>query len=439
MSELQSKALAEAAADQWKVLPSGLTVLVRPMPGYSGTHVIYATRFGSIDRDFRLNGREVHLPAGVAHFLEHKMFEDQDGDAFAKFAKTGANANAFTSFDRTCYLFTATQQLDESLDVLLGMVGHPYFTEQTIAKEQGIIGQEIKMYDDSADWRLITGLCECLYHSHPIRSDIAGSCESIAEITPGMLYDCCEAFYAPGNMVLAAAGNTTMEQVLAACARHGLLDPRPEERVQRLWADEPMTLAAAEKRIRMPVSKPCFGLGFKEAPLAPDDLRSEMLYDLVLCCICGGMSPLYRRLYDSGLTNPGFGGEVLRVDGCCCILFTGESDEPDTVKQLLLDEIEQVRRAGIDREVFTLCKNEKYGQLIENLENVEDSASQMADFALSGQTVAQQITTLAALTAEDADAALQTILQPGRMAAMYIDPDGTADLPDTDDEAELED
>ena len=439
MSELQSKALAEAAADQWKVLPSGLTVLVRPMPGYSGTHVIYATRFGSIDRDFRLNGREVHLPAGVAHFLEHKMFEDQDGDAFAKFAKTGANANAFTSFDRTCYLFTATQQLDESLDVLLGMVGHPYFTEQTIAKEQGIIGQEIKMYDDSADWRLITGLCECLYHSHPIRSDIAGSCESIAEITPGMLYDCCEAFYAPGNMVLAAAGNTTMEQVLAACARHGLLDPRPEERVQRLWADEPMTLAAAEKRIRMPVSKPCFGLGFKEAPLAPDDLRSEMLYDLVLCCICGGMSPLYRRLYDSGLTNPGFGGEVLRVDGCCCILFTGESDEPDTVKQLLLDEIEQVRRAGIDREVFTLCKNEKYGQLIENLENVDDSARQMADFALTGQTVAQQIETLAALTAEDADAALQTILQPGRMAAMYIDPDGTADLPDTDDEAELED
>ena len=434
MSELRSQALADAAADQWKILPSGLTVLVRPMPGYSGTHVIYATRFGSIDRDFRLNGREVHLPAGVAHFLEHKMFEDQDGDAFAKFAKTGANANAFTSFDRTCYLFTATQQLDESLDVLLGMVGHPYFTEQTIAKEQGIIGQEIKMYDDSADWRLITGLCECLYHSHPIRSDIAGTCESIAEITPKMLYDCCEAFYAPGNMVLAAAGNTTMEQILAACERHGLMELRPEERVQRLWAEEPMTLAATEKRIRMPVSKPCFGLGFKETPLAPDDLRSELLYDLILCCVCGGMSPLYRRLYDSGLANPGFGGEVLRVDGCCCILFTGESDEPDTVKQMLLDEIERVRREGIDREVFTLCKNEKYGQLIENLENVEDSASQMADFALSGQTVVQQIEALAALTADDADAALQHILQSARMAMMYIEPDGTADLPEADDE-----
>ncbi len=420
--------LEQTAADEWRVLPSGLTVIVRPMPGYSGTHVIYATRFGSIDRDFRMGEKEVHLPAGVAHFLEHKMFEDEEGDAFAKFAKTGANANAFTSFDRTCYLFTATQQLDESLDVLLGMVGHPYFTRETIAKEQGIIGQEIKMYDDSADWRLITGLCECLYHSHPIRSDIAGTCESIAEITPEMLYDCCKAFYAPNNMVLAAAGNTTMEQILAACERHGLMTPpaASAQRVERLWAQEPMTLAAKEKTITMPIAKPCFGLGFKEKPLASGDLRSEMLYDLILCCICGGMSPLYRRLYDEGVTNPGFGGEVLRVDGCCCILFTGESDVPETVQKLLLNEIARVRAEGVDREIFTLCKNEKYGQLIENLENVEDSASQMADFALSGQTVAQQIATLAALTAEDADAALRDILDPERMAVMNILPDGTA-------------
>ena len=436
MAENTQSVLERTAADQWKVLPSGLTVLVRPMPGYSGTHVIYATRFGSIDRDFRLGEREVYLPAGVAHFLEHKMFEDEDGDAFAKFAKTGANANAFTAFDRTCYLFTATEQLDESLDVLLGMVGHPYFTEQTIAKEQGIIGQEIKMYDDSPDWRLITGLCECLYHSHPIRSDIAGTVESIAEITPEMLYDCCKAFYAPGNMVLAAAGNTSMEQILAACARHGLMDERPAEKVERLLRPEPMTLAAAEKTIAMPIAKSCFGLGFKEEPLPFGDLRSEMLYELILCCICGGMSPLYRRLYDEGLTNPGFGGEVLWVDGCCCILFTGESDQPDTVRQLLLDEIERVRKEGVDREIFTLCKNEKYGQLIENLENVEDSASQMADFALAGQTVAQQITMLAGLTAEDADAALQHILRPERMAVMHIEPDGTAVEDEEEEETE---
>mgnify|MGYP002625454256 CR=1 FL=1 len=181
--------LEKTVADQWQILPSGLTVLVRPMPGYSGTHVIYATRFGSIDRDFRVDGREVHLPAGVAHFLEHKMFEDEDGDAFAKYAKTGANANAFTSFDRTCYLFTATQQLDESLDVLLGMVGHPYFTEQTIAKEQGIIGQEIRMIEDNPEWQVYKQLMQSLYHTSPARTPVAGSVESISHITAQTLYD----------------------------------------------------------------------------------------------------------------------------------------------------------------------------------------------------------------------------------------------------------
>lgn len=433
MSEHDTQ-LERMAADEWKILPSGLTVVVRPMAGYSGTHVIFASRFGSIDRDFRMDGREVHLPEGVAHFLEHKMFEDEEGDAFARFAKTGANANAFTAFDRTCYLFTATEQLDESLDILLGMVSTPYFTQQTIDKEQGIIGQEIKMYDDSPDWRLITGLCQCLYHNHAIRSDIAGTCQSIAGITPEMLYDCHRGFYHPGNMVLAAAGNTSMEQILAACRRNGLMEARPAPTVERLRPEEPMTLTAREKTIRMAIAKPCFGIGFKEEPLPQEDLRSEMLYDLILCCICGGMSPLYRRLYDEGLTNPGFGGEVLRVDGCCCILFTGESDVPDTVRDLLVAEIERIRAGGIDREVFTLCKHEKYGQLIENLENVEDSASQMADFALSGQTVAQQIAALASLTAEDADAALQHILLPERMAVMYIQPDGTAVPCEGDDE-----
>lgn len=417
-------AILDCAGNERYVLPSGLTVLVRPMPGYAAAHAVVAARFGSIDVHFRLGGQELTLPAGVAHYLEHKMFEDQEGDAFAKFARTGANANAFTSFDRTCYYFTATSAVDESLDVLLGMLTHPYFTDETVAKEQGIIAQEIKMYEDSPDWRLVTELCQCLYHSHPIRVDIAGTCDSIARITPAMLYDCCQAFYAPANLVLAAAGNLTARQVLDACARAGLDRPAAAPAAQRILAPEPMTLARPQKTLRMAVAKPCFGIGYKEESLAPGDGRTEALYDLILCCLCGGMSPLYRRLYDEGLVNPGFGGEVLRADGCCCILFTGESDQPDTVRRLLQEEIERLRAEGVDREVFTLCKNEKYGQLVENLENVEDAASQMADFALLGQTVPQQVEMLAGLTAADADAALQAILQPGRAAYVKILPDG---------------
>ncbi len=201
------------------------------MPGYSSTHVIFATRFGSIDRDFRLDGKEVHLPAGVAHFLGAQDVRGSGRRCLCKVRQDRRECQRIyqlSTAPATCS--PPPSSWTKNLDVLLGMVTHPYFTEQTIAKEQGIIGQEIKMYDDSPDWRLITGLFECLYHSHPIRSDIAGTVESIAEITPEMLYDSCKAFYAPGNMVLAAAGNTTMEQILAACERHGLMDAQHRKR-----------------------------------------------------------------------------------------------------------------------------------------------------------------------------------------------------------------
>ena len=364
--------LEKTVADQWQTLPSGLTVIVRPMPGYSSTHVIFATRFGSIDRDFRLDGKEVHLPAGVAHFLEHKMFEDQDGDAFAKYAKTGANANAFTSFDRTCYLFTATQQLDESLDVLLGMVTHPYFTEQTIAKEQGIIGQEIKMYDDSPDWRLITGLFECLYHEHPIRSDIAGTVESIAELTPQMLYSCTRGFYAPSNMVLSVAGKITLAQAVDACKRNGLYRARTPHEVEWDIPAQTGPLPHKEAFFTMPVTKPCFGVAYREEPLAEGDLKRELLLDMLGDLVVGGLTKLYRRLYDEALVNPEFSGDFIAVRGACTAAFTGESDTPRQVVDLLQEEIERMRREGVDPEVFMLVKNQMYGELLGDLEAVDD-------------------------------------------------------------------
>ena len=220
-AEHSPAAIREKAAGavncQSVTLPSGLTVLCRTMPGYSSVHAMYATNFGSVVREFTLNGKRIQLPAGTAHFLEHKMFESEQGDAFDLYAKTGAAANAFTSYDRTCYIFTATGMTDENLDILLNMVGHPWFTKETIAKEQGIIGQEIKMYDDSPDWRLLTALFRCLYKSHPIRDDIAGTTQSIAELTPELLYACTDAFYRPGNMVLSVAGNITLVPV-SCCA-----------------------------------------------------------------------------------------------------------------------------------------------------------------------------------------------------------------------------
>ena len=419
MPEKQS-VLEQTAADQWKVLPSGLTVIVRPMPGYSGTHVIYATRFGSIDRDFRLDDKEVHLPAGVAHFLEHKMFEDQDGDAFAKFAKTGANANAFTAFDRTCYLFTATEQLDESLDVLLEMVGKPYFTQQTIDKEQGIIGQEIKQYDDAPDWRLMFAMYECLYTAHPVRDDIAGSVESIAQITPEILYACTDAFYRPQNMVLAVAGNVTMDEVLAACARADI--PVKAGTVERLASAEGPDVAEPYREFSMAVAKPLLGVGFKETPPAGDALKTEIICDMLTELICGSMTPLYRRLYDEGLVSPGFSGEILSLPGALSFLFGGETPEPETVRGLLLDEIARLKREGVDEELFTLCKNQLYGELVQDLENIEDVAGALASSFFRGRTPADEIETLASVTLSDVNGALRAMLCTERSATVIIRP-----------------
>ena len=413
---------AEAIHCESAVLPGGLTVLCRTMPGYSTTHAFYGTKFGSIHRRFALDGKEYRLPAGTAHFLEHKMFESEEGDAFTLYAKTGASANAFTSFDRTGYYFTGTGQTDRNLDILLGMVGHPWFTEATIAKEQGIIGQEIKMYDDSPDWRLLTGLFRCLYREHPIRDDIAGTVESIARLTPELLYACTEAFYRPGNMVLSVAGDVTLDQVVAACRRAGLDAPPARHTIEpALFAPE-NDPPQKELRFSMPVNKPCFAVGYREAPVPFGSARADMLGELLPELICGGLTELYRKLYDEALVNPEFSGETVSVPGASAVVFTGESEHPRVVADLLRAEIARLRRDGVDPELFTLVKNQMYGEMLADVEGVEDAAEAMAAAFLHGYTLAEEVEALAALTVSDANAALQTMLQEDRAAYVEIEP-----------------
>lgn len=400
--------------------PSGLRIFVYPKEQNNSTYAVFGTRYGSVDTTFKRSDESeaCTVPAGIAHYLEHKLFESEDGDAFARYAKTGANANAYTSFDVTCYLFSCTENVYESLEILLDFVQSPYFTEQTVQKEQGIIGQEIKMYDDSPDWRVMTAIFGCLYQNHPIRHDIAGTVESIASITPDMLYDSCRAFYNPGNMVLAVAGNVTMEQVLAACER-AKLPARPGS-VRRIEADEPAAIARPEARFSMQVAKPCLGVGFKEAPVR--GVKFEVICDMLTEVICGGMTPLYRTLYDQNLVNPGFDGEFLALDGLCCFMFTGETDQPEKVRDMLLAEIERLRTEGVDEELFTLCKNQLYGEMVQDLESTESAASLLAGSFLRGCRPGEELEALASVTKQDLDDALQTMLRPERSATVVVDP-----------------
>ena len=402
-------------------LENGLTVLIAPMEGYRTANAAYATAFGSVDQKFHFEGREISLPAGVAHFLEHKMFESEEGDAFDRYAQTGANANAYTGFERTCYVFGASDKVDESLDILLDTVSHPWFTDATVAKEQGIIGQEIRMYEDSPDWRLMFSVFDCLYYNCPLKQDIAGSVESIAQITPELLYTCARAFYTPSNMVLAVAGNITREQVLAALERADL--PQNGPAAQKLPEPEPQQLRSPGATVSMAVSRPVLGLGFKEQPRAAEErLRWEVMADLLGELLVGDITPLYRRLYDEGLVNSGFSTDVFIGEGYFCILFSGETRDPDAVRTALLDEIARLRREGIRQEDFELCRNLLYGEAIGGFESAESVAGAMASLALRGEDLFAELELLAGLTVQDLQQALGELLDEARSATVVLRP-----------------
>ena len=414
--------LEKTVADQWQTLPSGLTVLVRPMPGYSSTHVIYATKFGSIDRDFCLNGQTVHLPAGVAHFLEHKMFEDEDGDAFAKYAKTGANANAFTSFDRTCYLFTATQQLDESLDVLLGMVGHPYFTEQTIAKEQGIIGQEIRMIEDNPDWQIYTRMLRAMYHRHAARTSIAGTVESIAEITADTLYDCHKAFYTPANMILTVVGDVDPVHVIDLANR--VLPKLSGPIIERDYGTEPETVAEKETVLEMEVSAPQFLAGFKCAPAAEGDdyMRAAILGDMASDILMGESSALYQRLYEQGLINPSFGGAFEMMPGVAYLYAGGDSKDANAVTDAILREAARIAAEGVDEDYFRRIRKASFGANLRGLNSFENIAVTLTEGYFHGYDPLRFPEVFESITPEDITAFLKANVTAERMVLSRIVP-----------------
>lgn len=422
MNTALPKAVLAALQFEEVILPNGLGVRVLPMPGYTATHAIYSTHFGSIHRQFETGGKTVALPAGIAHFLEHKMFESEDGvDAFELYAGTGASANAYTGFDATSYIFTASSEIDRNLDILLSFVGHPHFTRETVQKEQGIIAQEIKMYEDNADLRAAYALLEGLYKNHPVRDEIAGTVETIAGITPEVLYSCTDVFYTPANMSLCVAGNITMEQVLAAVERANLPANKAEKPVT-VFPQEPEGVAAVQSSFEMAVAMPMFAYGFKEKPMAGPDAKMEVVCDMLAELISGETSPLYRRLYDEGLVQPGFDGDYGHHENCLYFMFSGESAQPEKVFEELEKEIARQRKEGIDEEQFETCKRMMYGSAISDLESVERMASSLSGSYMRGRTPADELAAVAEVTVQDVNEALQTMLQTGRHAEVIVNP-----------------
>ena len=355
---------------------SGLKILVYPKPEFTSTYAVFGTKYGSIDTRFKRSDREefTEIPAGTAHFLEHKLFESEELDAFQRYAKTGASANAYTSFDRTCYLFACTGHFKENFEILLDFVRHPYFTEETVHKEQGIIGQEIDMYKDSPEWECLFNLLECLYHKHPVKIDIAGTKESIAQITAEMLFSCYETFYNLSNMALAVAGKTTVEEVLEVADR--LLEGDENVTVERAFEKEEESIVKNYIEEKLPVGTPVFVLGYKESFFNEScTLEEEIAMSLMLDIIAGQISPLYKELLDEGLINGTFGTEFFNGHNYAACLFSGESANPEEVAKKINSCIKDLKEKSITEEQFETVRKKQYGKTVRAFTDIDTVAN----------------------------------------------------------------
>ena len=368
-----------------ETLENGLTVLTVPRKNFSKKIAYFVTDYGSIHTDFQLEGKEYHVPAGVAHFLEHKMFDlPGDRDVSAEFAALGASTNAFTSYDMTAYYFSCTDHFDACLRLLLEFVSTPYFTEESVEKEQGIIDQEIGMNEDAPDSVIFDRLMQAMYEKHPIRVPILGTGETIRQITPDVLYACHRAFYTPGNMLLCVIGDVDPEEV-AKTAREVLgKDKNEVGQKLRPW-QESMTCPDKKVECAMEVAMPTFNLAFKCEPVAGGDeaIRQEMVADLAAEALFGESSELYLHLYEQGIIDSSFGGGFETVDGCAMLLCSGDSDAPEAAQAAILAQAGKIAAEGLPEEAFLRMKRSALGRRIRGLDSFDSTCFRLCAYHFS--------------------------------------------------------
>ena len=401
--------------------PSGLDILVWPQEHACAAYATFATRYGSVNNWLPTDdGGTEEVPAGIAHFLEHKLFESEEGDAFTRYAATGASANAYTSFNRTAYLFHATENILPALEILLDFVQHPYFTEETVQKEQGIIGQEIRMGEDEPSQRVLYNMLGGLYHRHPVRIDIAGTVESISHITADLLYRCYYQYYNLHNMVLVVAGKITPEEVEQLADR--LLIPAEPMTDFAAVADEPDAVASHYVEATMPVAAPLFNLGFKEPADTTRDAVALAAAEMLPILIAGEGSDLYADLMGRGLINGSFCAEYFNGADYGIWLFEGESADPRQVEAAITDEIRRLQRDGISPERVEQVRRAVYGQIIKKTDDPTECAEFLMGHILEGLQPLALLDAVATISAAELTQQLRTRLSVDNRTLSVIKP-----------------
>ena len=413
----------------YEKLANGLDVYILPKSGFNKSFATFTTKYGSVDNHFKslTNQEFVKVPDGIAHFLEHKLFEKEDGDVFQQFSKQGASANAFTSFTRTAYLFSSTSEFEQNLTTLIDFVQDPYFSEKTVEKEKGIIGQEINMYDDNPDWRLYFGTIANMYHHHPVKIDIAGTVESIAPITKDMLYECYHTFYHPSNMLLFIVGPVDAEAIMEQI-RNNQNGKKYEQQadIERKFEEEPETVSKKKSVIQMNVQTPKIMLGIKATNVqqsGKDLLKRELATSLYLEMLFGKSSAIHENLYTKGYIDQSFSYDYTQEQGFGFALIGGDTTKPDELVDQLQEILLQSKSgAGLSELSFKRTVKKKIGSFLRSLNSPEYVANQFTRYTFNEMNLFEVVSELEQLTLADIQQIAKDLINDERMTICQVLP-----------------
>lgn len=389
-----------------KKMESGLKVYYIPKEGYTKQYAIFATDYGSIDNVFTpINeSQTVEVPEGIAHFLEHKLFEEPEQNIFDKFSKLGANVNAYTNFNQTAYLFSSTENFYESLETLVKFVQHPHFTDENVEKEKGIIAQEINMYKDNAGWRVFFNCLNAMYNEHPVKIDIAGTVESIQDIDKELLYKCYNTFYNPTNMVLFIVGDLNFDEILQVVDNSERKDYKEVEEINRIFPVESKDIKEKLIEEKMLTSNPIFYMGFKDYDcglIGGEQVKKDILTNMILDMLFGSSSIFYNELYEEGLVDSSFGAYFTGKKTYGHSLVVGESKDPKKVYDRIISLIEKPVESILLEEDFNRIKKKEIGNFLMGLNSVEFIANNFIDFYFDDFLLIDYLTVLESLKYEE--------------------------------------
>ena len=387
-NEIYSDVLDEKI--HFKKLDNGLEIFIMPKKGYTKKYAIFGTNYGSIDNKFKIAGDEktTEVPEGIAHFLEHKLFESEEGGVFNSFSKLGSSVNAYTNFNSTCYLFSCTDKFYDNLSILIDFVQSPYLTEENVEKEKGIIEQEIRMYEDNPNWKVFFNGLRSMYRNHPVKIDIAGTVESIYKITKEDLYTCYNTFYVPNNMMVFIVGDVDVDKAISTIENNlKSTFVNPKGQIERILPNEPIDISKKRVEEKLSVSIPLFNIAFKDNNnklQGKDLLKKDIETKVILDMLFGRSSQLYKKLYDDGLINENFEREYTFDKSYGHSIIGGESKNPDEVYKIICSEIQKLKNQGLNKQDFERIKNKSIGQHISSYNSVEFIANTFTSYYFKG-------------------------------------------------------